>query len=139
MTRFVFNDPTHKDLRRNLRNDMPEAEQKLWWVIRGRQMEGFKFRRQYGVGPYVLDFYCPELRLGIEIDGDSHFQEGGQERDRNRDEFIRSKGITILRFTNLDVKLRLQGVVDDTLRFVKTGAGGTKPVPPPNPLLNQEG
>jgi very-short-patch-repair endonuclease len=73
MTAF-FNRASEREKRRQLRRAMPEPEVLLWLRLKGRQLLGCKFRRQYSVGPYLLDFYTPEAQLGIELDGDSHFQ-----------------------------------------------------------------
>lgn len=99
----IYNKSPEKQKRKRLRNQMPSAEVVLWSRLRKREISGFKFRRQYGVGPYVVDFYCPELKLAVELDGDSHFQEGATEYDGNRQETIEQLGIRFLRFTNLDV------------------------------------
>ena len=99
MTRF-FNKPTEKEKRLSLRNDMPAAETFIWSKLRRKQIHGFKFRRQYGVGPYVIDFYCPALKLAVEIDGDSHFSADAKNYDEQRQAFIESFGIRFLRFTN---------------------------------------
>ena len=74
MTEF-YNRETEKDKRRELRNSMPKAEVLLWMRLKGRQLLGCKFRRQYSIGAFVTDFYSPEIKLGIERDGDSHFRE----------------------------------------------------------------
>ena len=76
MTDF-YNREIEKDKRQELRNSMPKAEVLLWIRLKGRQLLGCKFRRQYSIGAFVMDFYSPEIKLGIELDGDSHFQEGG--------------------------------------------------------------
>ncbi len=91
---------------------MPNAEIQLWRYLSRKQMMGHKFRRQYGVDRYVVDFYCPALKLGIEIDGDSHFQPGAIERDSERQKYIESFGIEFLRFTNADIYENLDGVID---------------------------
>lgn len=75
--------------RRALRHSMSKAEVILWKELSHRQMLGYKFRRQYSVDHYVLDFYCPRLKLAIEVDGDSHFVPGADEKDRVRQEHIR--------------------------------------------------
>ena len=85
MTEF-FNRREEKSLRRRLRNDMPPAELRLWSKLRGKQLLGGEFRRQFSVGPYCLDFYCPERKLAIELDGDSHFTTAAKQRDRARQE-----------------------------------------------------
>jgi len=98
---------------------MPKAEVLLWIQLKGKKMQGYKFRRQYGVGPYVLDFYCPELKLAIEIDGDSHFQAGAEEYDRDRQALIEKLGIRFLRFTNSDVYESLNGVLEKVAHAVQ--------------------
>ncbi len=91
---------------------MPQAEVMLWSKLRGKNVKGYKFRRQYSVGSFIVDFYCAELKLAIEIDGESHFIEGSEDRDRKRQEFIESAGIRFIRFTNTDVYERLDGVLE---------------------------
>jgi very-short-patch-repair endonuclease len=95
-----FNHAEETPRRRELRNAMPRAEVILWSRLKGRQLLGCKFRRQYGVGAFVIDFYSPEIKLGIELDGDSHFEEGRREYDQRRQAFIESFGIRIIRFVN---------------------------------------
>ena len=90
---------------------MPPAEVALWNQIRRRQLNGFKFRRQYGVGPYVIDFFCPKVKLSIEIDGDSHYQPDKEAYELKRQEYIKSFGIELIRFTNQEVYESLAGVV----------------------------
>jgi len=99
---------------------MPEAEVILWSKLQRRQIAGIKFRRQYSVGNYVVDFYCPELKLAIEVDGDSHFQPGAEERDAERENFIKQYGIKFLRFTNSDVRKNLYGVLTQIWNTVKS-------------------
>ncbi|MBE9504090.1 MAG: endonuclease domain-containing protein [Proteobacteria bacterium] len=108
----IFNRSSEKKKRRSLRFGMPKSEILLWDKIRGRQIKGFKFRRQYSVGRYVVDFYCPKTKLAIEVDGDSHFQEGAEDYDKERQRYIESCGIRFLRFTNLDVQENMDGVLD---------------------------
>lgn len=98
----IFNQKQQKLLRQQLRANVPMPERILWAKIRNQQL-GVKFRRQHGVGRYIVDFYCPECQLIIELDGDSHYQQGAQEYDAIRDEFIRALGLRILRFTNRQV------------------------------------
>jgi len=95
---------------------MPPAEVILWSKLRGKNVKGYKFRRQYSVGTYIVDFYCAELKLAIEIDGESHFIEGSEDRDRRRQEFIESTCIRFLRFTNTDVYERLDGVLEAIMK-----------------------
>ena len=79
-----FNLPEQKLFRRELRRNMTSAEVTLWQMLKGKQVGGFKFRRQFGVGPFVLDFYCPVLRLAIELDGEYHFSEEMESYDEAR-------------------------------------------------------
>lgn len=76
-------------------------------------MNDLKFIRQFGVGPFVLDFYCPKLKLAIEIDGDSHFVERAEEYDKRRQQFIERFSIKFLRFTNGDIYENLDGVIEE--------------------------
>ncbi len=107
----IYNRASDKRKRQQLRTHAPVPEQRLWLHLRGRQVLGFKFRRQYGVGPYVLDFYCPQLRLGIEVDGDSHYQPSAWQYDQDRQRHIEALGIEMLRVTNRDVQENLDGVL----------------------------
>ena len=98
---------------RQLRGSMPDAEVILWSRLKkGRQLLGCKFRRQYGVGTFVIDFFSAELRLGIELDGDSHFRVGAVDYDRKRQQFIESFGIRIVRFLNTEIYENLDGVLE---------------------------
>jgi len=107
----LFNKTSVKSKRQRLRNEPSQAEQFLWVELRNRRLGGWKFRRQYGVGPYVLDFYCPGAHLAIEVDGDSHFRVGVQSYDRQRQAFIESLGIRGVRMTNAEVTEDLEGTV----------------------------
>ncbi len=94
------NHPFLKNLRKDLRNHSTSAEATLWKKLQKRQVEGLKFRRQHSVGRYILDFYCPEIQLGIELDGEYHTGHYAEARDRNRDEFLNTLGIEVLHFEN---------------------------------------
>ena len=113
-TVYKYNRPDRKGLRKKLRNDAPKAEQKLWEFLRGGKLNGLKFRRQYGIGSYVVDFYCPKLRLVIEIDGDSHIDT--EAYDKRRQQFIEQFNIRFLRFTNSDIYESLSGVIEEIER-----------------------
>jgi very-short-patch-repair endonuclease len=101
-----------KGRRKQLRHTMPEAEVILWSQLKNGQISGIKFRRQYSVGRYVVDFYCAKKKLAIEIDGDSHYMLNAPERDDERQKWIEQFGIRFLRFTNDDVRKNLYGVLD---------------------------
>jgi len=95
-----FNREDQKSRRRELRNRPTEAEHLLWYQLRGAQLDGRKFRRQHGIGPYIVDFYCPEEKLAIELDGDIHREPEVKAHDEIRDRFLTERGIRVLRFGN---------------------------------------
>ena len=107
--------PYNKKLKhrsRELRNNMTDAERKLWSKVRRKQIMGRQFYRQKPVGNYIVDFYCPSAKLIIEVDGGQHFQKEQQDYDRVRDEFLMGLGFKVLRFSNLDVLKNIEGVVE---------------------------
>jgi very-short-patch-repair endonuclease len=106
----IYNKKQFQERRRVLRNNMPKSEVVLWSKLKNKQMHRKRFLRQYGVDQYILDFYCPELKLAIEIDGDSHFMIGAEDQDKARQEYIEAFGIQFLRFTNEDVCKNIDGV-----------------------------
>ena len=108
---YFYNDPKAIKARRVLRRNLPATEDRLWYYLRNRRFYGIKFRRQYSVSTYVVDFYCPAARVAIEIDGGSHYIGGAPEQDRVRQQFIEMCGIKIIRFTNKDVMENIEGVL----------------------------
>ena len=108
------NESEQKILRKELRSHATPAEAVLWKMLKGRHADGMKFRRQQGIGPYVLDFYCPELRLCVELDGSSHDYK--YEYDEQRTEFLQNQGIRVLRFSNEQVWQGIDFVVDEIVR-----------------------
>ena len=124
---YRFNNPKDKSKRKNLRNNIPKAEVILWQQLQGNKLDGLKFRRQYGIGPYVVDFYCVKCRLAIEIDGDSHFEKGAREYDKKRQKFIERFNIKFLRFTNSDIYENLDGVTEMISNEVKSKEEGGSP------------
>ena len=125
---LLYNIQKLRNIRRILRKQEVSAERLLWSKIRNRQL-GVKFKRQYSVGNYVIDFYCPEIRLGIEIDGSTHSTSIEIARDLKRENYLRKTGIKIKRFTNVDVFENLDGVITSVLEVIKTS---------PAPLLIKE-
>ncbi len=118
MTKF-YNKSSEKEKRRQLRQDITKAEKIIWEKIKNRQIENCKFRRQYSVDKFVIDFYSPILKLAIEIDGDSHFQDDAVEYDVARQVFIESVGIKFIRFTNEDVYRNLSGVLESIAQTIR--------------------
>ena len=82
----------------------------MWKVLKNRQVSGIRFRRQFSVGAYILDFYCPELKLCIELDGAGHYNSEGLRHDYVRDKYLSELGIRVLRFENRAV-LKMQPVM----------------------------
>jgi len=115
----LYNKNSQKDKRRQLRQNITKAEKLIWDKLRDRQLENCKFRRQYSVDKFVIDFYSPELKLAIEIDGESHFLDGAAEYDKARQEFIESAGIKFLRFTNNDVYANLPVVLENIAQNIQ--------------------
>ncbi|OGZ41121.1 MAG: hypothetical protein A3B04_01355 [Candidatus Portnoybacteria bacterium RIFCSPLOWO2_02_FULL_39_11] len=100
-----------KSVRSILRANMPLPEVILWQRIRGHKL-GLKFRRQYSVENHILDFFAPAIKLGIEIDGDTHFRnKQAEEKDFLRDRFLKEQGIIVLRFTNNEVRCSLDSII----------------------------
>jgi very-short-patch-repair endonuclease len=155
---FIYNQKNLKDLRRKLRNNSTDAERKGWNILRGKQILGLRFLRQYGVenfisdvervkvilkdyfasrgvnigsiprifaalnigffeylrallrGTFILDFYCPEIKFAVEIDGGQHNGEAEKLSDANRTSLLQSHGITVIRFWNNEIMENLEGV-----------------------------
>ncbi len=105
------------------------AEHRLWQRLRGQQL-GTKFRRQYSVDAYVLDFYAPRSKLAIEVDGDSHFTAAAIRYDHERTNYLKGFGIEVVRFTNLDIAENIEGVLSIIAAAVKRRTS-TSPLPPP--------
>ena len=99
---------------RRLRHDATNPEELLWELLRNRQLEGLKFRRQVVIAPFVVDFYCHEKRLVVEVDGASHIDRA--EYDRGRQDWIERQGLHVLRVSNDDVLTDLEAVGSAILR-----------------------
>ena len=109
----VFNRYSQKGLRNNLRNNLTYPEVVLWSKLKNRQVNNRKFRRQHGVGKYVVDFFCPELMLIIEIDGANHFFDAKSTvYDMERQKYLEAQNIKVLRFTNTAILDNLSEVLD---------------------------
>ncbi|MBS1494710.1 MAG: endonuclease domain-containing protein [Bacteroidetes bacterium] len=103
----------YKKRRQELRNNSTKAEQLLWNQLKGSRFQNLKFRRQQGIGRYIVDFYCPDCKLAIEIDGDSHFDDDSQEYDKIRTDYLNTEGIKVIRFTNTDIYKNIIGVLEN--------------------------
>ncbi|MEK7062846.1 MAG: endonuclease domain-containing protein [Patescibacteria group bacterium] len=107
---FLFNHKSLKSRRKELRNNATKAEVALWSKLKNSQL-GFKFVRQYSAGPYILDFYCPKLRLAIELDGIIHADKEKKLYDKDRDEYLKSVDIKTIRFWNNDILKDMQSAL----------------------------
>jgi very-short-patch-repair endonuclease len=101
-----------KSNRKDLRNRQTPAELRLWFFLKESKLEGRKFRRQHSVGNFILDFYCPKERLGIELDGDSHFTKTAKEYDIWRTKILSDFRIKIIRFTNDQIFENIEQVLE---------------------------
>lgn len=96
---------------RELRRQMTPAEQKLWQQLRGKQFYQLKFRRQHPLDRFILDFYCHQHQLVIEVDGNSHAEPAQKAYDTTRTEWLEQRGLRVIRFSNRDVQTNLAGVL----------------------------
>ena len=128
------NRPQQKAIRQRLRRDATPAERRLWLMVRAKRLDGHKFRRQHGVGRYVLDFYCADEKLAIELDGAVHADPLRAAYDAERQRELEALEIRVLRFENREV-LETPDVVVEAIRFVLSGgsASGGEPVTPSRP------
>lgn len=102
----LYNTTDTKKFRRELRKNQTPQERAVWNIVRNRKILSLKFFRQYAVGKYILDFYCPLVKLCLEIDGGQH----NYANDFKRTEYLKSLGVQILRFWNNDVDQNIEGI-----------------------------
>ncbi|MBM2815994.1 MAG: methyltransferase [Ignavibacteria bacterium] len=102
-----------KQFRKQLRNSMTKAEVLLWINLKNGKLNEHKFRRQHSVGNYILDFYCPQINLALEIDGSQHYSDEGKEKDLERENFLKTLNIKVLRYSNFEVLSNIDGVIED--------------------------
>lgn len=141
---IIYNHKYLKPIKRLLRKQEISAEKILWSKIRNKQQR-FKFRRQYGVGNYVVDFCCPRLKLAIEIDGFTHSTEKETKNDLTRENFLKRFGIKTIRYTNTDIFDDIESVLGDIYdkclrrqKELKKRLVRDATQPHPNPLLSKE-
>ncbi|MBQ1964473.1 MAG: endonuclease domain-containing protein [Tidjanibacter sp.] len=102
-TERTHNQPEQRVARKQLRRKSTPEENALWSLLKGKQLDGFKWRRQFSVGPYILDFYCPQAKLAIELDGIQHTAEDVVKYDEARTRYLERDGIRVLRVPNQSV------------------------------------
>ncbi len=109
--KFEYNNPVLKLRRRELRNKATDTEKILWQKLQRKQLRRHKFVRQYSVGPYILDFYCPKARLAIELDGFQHDSDEGKIYDQERTNYLATCDIKVIRFWNKEILSDLEKVI----------------------------
>ncbi|ERF78008.1 endonuclease domain-containing protein [Gallibacterium anatis] len=108
-----------KELSQKLRSNQTDAESKLWQRINRDQLLGFRFNRQKPLLNYIVDFYCAKAKLIIELDGSHHYEVEHQEKDRLRDDELRSLGFTVMRFSNDEIYYEIEAVVEQIYLFLE--------------------
>jgi len=103
---------------RVLRKNLTPQEAKLWYHLRGKHFENLKFRRQYPISDYIVDFCCPEKKLVIELDGSGHLFKQQIKKDRKRDDFLKSQGFRVYRVENSEIDENLDGVLEEIFHLV---------------------
>jgi len=103
---------------RTLRKNMTDSELKLWSRIRRKQIFGLQFYRQRPIGNYIVDFYCPQAQLVLEVDGSQHMHELAGRKNEYRESYLKQQGIKVLRFDNLQILKQLDAVVDKVYHTV---------------------
>ena len=119
---------------RELRKNQTDAESVLWQLLRNRQLNNLKFRRQHPIDNYIADFYCQELKLVIELDGSQHFTDEGKQNDNRRTSNLKQLGIKVLRFDNRQVLVETEGVLDSIFALTPTLSQGERESESPLPL-----
>lgn len=112
-----------KTISRGLRRETTDAEQRLWYRLRRKQLHGVQFYRQKPLGEYVVDFYAPAVCLVIEVDGGQHFEAAGMVADGHRSDALRGMGLEVIRFDNRQVLLETDAVVEEIWRFIDARIG----------------
>jgi ATP-dependent DNA helicase RecQ len=110
--------PTIRQFARELRQPQTPAEATLWRYLRNRNLK-YKFRRQHPIDFFIIDFYCAEAKLLIEIDGDSHLVKEQMEYDKARTGYLEERGYKVIRFTNNDVRYNINAVADEIIKAVE--------------------
>jgi very-short-patch-repair endonuclease len=133
--KFLRNDPTLKQRRRRLRRNQTDSERALWAKVRNKQFFGIKFFRQYSIGPFIVDFYCPTVKLAVELDGGQHSQSNNRESDAARSEYLKTQGIDVMRFWDNEVLLDIESVLSKlalkvTPLYSPPSQGNPLPFPP---------
>ena len=142
----MFNPKKTKKQRQYLRNNMTKWEVRLWNDLKGKKMYGFKVRRQFGIANYIIDFYCPALKLAIEIDGDVHYFAEKARKDDEKNDVLKTVGIKVVRIENLDLEedyesmiLYLEDIFRDRAKEMKVHFEEIPYSTTPGPSLRRRG
>ena len=127
MRKIITYNPKLVAYAKELRKNMTLGEIALWREVKSKKL-GVRFSRQIPIDEYIVDFYCKDLQLAIEVDGSIHFEEGQQEKDALRQKRLESLGVCVIRFSDLDVKNNLSWV----LKEIKKTLTELKPTPNPS-------
>lgn len=106
-------DPQLLEFAKAMRSNATDAEHLMWQLLRAKRFMNLKFRRQHVIAPYIVDFYCHELGLVIELDGSQHGTDDGKEYDAERTKFLEALGLKVVRYWNHDVLKNTESVLGD--------------------------
>ena len=126
MYKFLFNNQSLKNRRRELRANQTDAEKKLWEHLRGKRFHELKFQRQFSIGAYILDFYCPKFRFGVELDGNQHNENESVLYDKDREKVLQASNVKVIRFWNDEVENDIEKVLEKILKEI--GKEGSLPL-----------
>lgn len=127
MPGVIRGQPDYLDIKRTLRSNMTGPEARLWSRLRARQLQRLKFRQQHGIGPYIVDFYCPEQSLIIDVDGDSHADADQVMKDKQREQYLQSLGLRVIRYIKDGIVKNLGGVLEDLAERISSRSTSPRP------------
>ena len=117
LRKIIPYNPKLKEYARQLRNNSTYTEIMLWNYLKGKQMKGYDFDRQRPIDNYIVDFYCKDLMLAIEVDGESHY--GNEDRDNKKDKRLNDLGVTVLRFDDMEIVHGLDKVLEKIEQWIE--------------------
>lgn len=112
-----------KGYSQSLRKNMTKAETRLWSKIKGKQLNQVQFYRQKVIGNYIVDFYSAKANLVIELDGGQHYTEAGRQKDKQRDNYLKSQRLSVMRFSDRDVFENPEGIIEQIQNYINKGVG----------------
>ena len=115
----IYYNPKLKQLARNLRNNSTLSEVLFWNEVKGKQILGYQFLRQKPIGNFIVDFYCPKLKLVIEIDGDSHGYKKAIQQDEMKEKNLSKIGLELIRYDDHDVKTSIGTILDHLIDWIQ--------------------